>query len=116
MSAASDNHDIDAELARLLADLAAAKMPFGKYGPQHYPPAGLPLIDLPYEYLSWFRRNGFPKGRLGEQLRFVHQVKQDGAEALFEPLRTGPGGRVSLRQTPRRQWSFPDECRVEAGP
>ena len=116
MSAAHDSGSLDTELARLLAELATATMPFGKYGPQHYPPAGLPLVDLPYEYLSWFNRNGFPQGRLGAQLRFVHQAKLDGADALFEPLRAARGGRASLRHAPRRQWSFADDQTAEATP
>ena len=29
-------------------------MPFGKYGPLHFPPRGVPLYDLPVEYLAWF--------------------------------------------------------------
>jgi uncharacterized protein (DUF3820 family) len=116
MAAVNDTPGIEAQLARVLAELAATTMPFGKYGPQHYPPAGVPLVDLPYEYLSWFARTGFPRGRLGELLQFVYQAKQDGAEALFEPLRAAHGGRVSLRQTPRRQWSFPADAGAEAGP
>lgn len=109
MSAAHDSHSLEADLARLLAELTTATMPFGKYGPQHYPPQGVPLVDLPYEYLAWFGRNGFPKGRLGELLRYVYHAKQDGADAVFDPVRAARGGRVSLRHEPRRQWSFADE-------
>ena len=114
MTAAHDSRSLDADLARLLADLAEATMPFGKYGPQHYAPAGLPVVDLPYEYLAWFSRNGFPKGRLGEILQFVYQAKQDGADAMFDPIRAARGGRVSLRQAPRRRWSFRDDSAAEA--
>lgn len=97
------------ELSRVLAELAGATMPFGRYGPSFHPPRGVPLVDLPYEYLAWFARTGFPRGRLGELLRFVYQVRQDGAEALFEPLRAARGGAVSLRGERRRRWSFGDD-------
>jgi uncharacterized protein (DUF3820 family) len=99
----------------MLADLAQATMPFGKYGPAAYPPQGLPLIDLPYEYLAWSARTGFPKGRLGDLLRFVYQAKQDGADAMFDALRAARGGRVSLRRERRRHWSF-EGGGSEAGP
>jgi uncharacterized protein (DUF3820 family) len=116
MTKAGDQETLEQELARLLADLAAATMPFGKYGPQSYPPDGVPLVDLPYEYLSWLARTGFPKGSLGVLLQFVWQAKQDGADAMFDPLRAARGGRVSLRHTPRRQWSFPDDPAAQTHP
>lgn len=106
MTAARDSRGLDADLARVLSDLAAATMPFGKYGPQQYPPRGVALIDLPYEYLAWFSRTGFPRGRLGELLEFVYRAKQDGADAMFDPVRAARGGRVSLRREPRRHWTF----------
>lgn len=66
--------------AGLLLELAAARMPYGRY-------AGLRLVDLPEPYLVWFARQGFPKGRLGEMLQTVHVIKVNGLEYLFEPLR-----------------------------
>ena len=82
-----------------LADIAATRMPFGKYGPDHYPPRGVPLYDLPVEYLGWFvKKGGFPKGRLGELLR----MKVDGLDEVFDELRRRAGGRTPLR-TPNRQ-------------
>ena len=86
-----------------LADIAATRMPFGKYGPDHYPPRGVPLYDLPVEYLGWFvKKGGFPKGRRGELLRIVHQMKVDGLDEVFDELRRRAGGRTPLR-TPNRQ-------------
>jgi len=102
-----DRQDPGPELQRLLTDLAGATMPFGKYGPAAHPPQGLALVDLPYEYLAWLARTGFPRGRLGEMLRFVYQAKQDGAEGLFDPIRAARGGPVSLRRARRRHWTFP---------
>lgn len=63
----------------LLLELAAMKMPFGKY-------AGRLLIDLPEPYVVWFARQGFPKGKLGRMLAIVHEIKINGLEYLFAPL------------------------------
>ena len=94
------------ELARkMAADLAAIEktfMPFGKFGPEHFPPSGVPIFDLPAEYLQWFATKGFPKGRLGELLQIVYQMKADGSESAFDEMRRRRGGRTQLR--PRRRW------------
>jgi uncharacterized protein (DUF3820 family) len=66
----------------LLLELAAMKMPFGKY-------AGRRLIDLPEPYVVWFARKGFPRGKLGEMLAIVHEIKINGLEYLFAPLVSG---------------------------
>jgi hypothetical protein len=63
-----------------LLELAAMRMPFGKY-------AGRRLIDLPEPYVVWFARQGFPEGKLGDMLRTVYDIKVNGLEYLFEPLR-----------------------------
>jgi hypothetical protein len=65
--------------AQLLA-LAEMTMPFGKY-------RGRRLIDLPEAYVVWFAQKGFPKGKLGEMLAIVYEIKVNGLEYLFEPLR-----------------------------
>ena len=96
------------QFAEMLAAVAKTRMPFGKYGPEHYPPSGVPVYDLPYEYLAWFSRKGFPKGKLGKLLEFVYKAKCDGADAMFDPLRHQAGGRVSLRQTRQKTWTFND--------
>jgi hypothetical protein len=94
-------------MAADLADIAATHMPFGKFGPVHFPPRGVPLYDLPVEYLAWFARKGFPRGRLGELLRIVHQMKVDGLDTIFDELRRRAGGRTSLRPpTGKRAWHF----------
>ena len=86
------------ELRAMLAELATARMPFGRFGPAKFPPQGLPVYELPYEYLAFFERKGYPRGRLGEQLKFVHDIKRDGAEQLFDPLRRATAGPASLRR------------------
>lgn len=97
-------------MAADLADLARTRMPFGKFGPRHFPPRGVSLYDLPVEYLAWFaRKDCFPQGRLGELLRMVHQMKVDGLDEIFDELRRRAGGKTALRP-PRGQkaWHFPD--------
>jgi len=65
---------------RQLLELAAMKMPFGKY-------AGWLLVDLPEPYVIWFAQKGFPKGKLGEMLAIVYEIKVNGLEYLFEPIK-----------------------------
>lgn len=63
-----------------LIELAHYKMPFGKFKERY-------LIDLPEAYLVWFQRNGFPKGKLGEHMRAVLDVKMNGLEGLIRKIR-----------------------------
>jgi len=63
----------------LLAELANAKMPFGKY-------QGWLLCNLPESYLAWFRNKGFPAGKLGMQLATLYEIKMNGLEYLLKPL------------------------------
>lgn len=63
-----------------LLELAEMRMPFGKY-------SGRKLIDLPEPYVVWFAQQGFPPGKLGEMLQSVYEIKVNGLEYLFEPLR-----------------------------
>jgi len=65
--------------AAFLERLANARMPFGKY-------AGALLIDLPEAYVVWFSRKGYPAGELGEQLRSLYAIKENGLESLLRPL------------------------------
>lgn len=63
-----------------LEALVKIRMPFGKYH-------GRLLIDLPESYLVWFAHQGFPEGKLGERLQAVYEIKVNGLETLFDPLR-----------------------------
>jgi uncharacterized protein len=65
---------------RYMLKLARTRMPYGKY-------AGTLLVDLPEPYLVWLRQQGFPQGELGEMLQCIYEVKVNGLEYLFDPLR-----------------------------
>jgi len=65
---------------QLLLKLAKYRMPFDKY-------ANRLLIDLPEPYVVWFANKGFPKGELGHMLAIMHEIKVNGLEYLFAPLR-----------------------------
>jgi len=56
------------------------KMPFGRY-------QGMALIDLPEPYVVWFHNKGFPEGELGRLLAQVYEIKVNGLEYLFKPLK-----------------------------
>ena len=71
------DHDKNSRLQ--LLELAAMRMPFGRY-------KGLRLVDLPEPYVVWFAGQGFPEGKLGDMLRTVYEIKVNGLEYLFENL------------------------------
>ena len=99
--------DIDHEDFRnLLIEIGKTRMPFGKFGIKDYPPGGVPIIDLPPEYLSWFKERGFPKGRLGELMAQVEAIKAVGMDSVFDPIRQVNGGRFRLKPTRRRSFDF----------
>ncbi|GAA5494007.1 hypothetical protein Rhal01_00162 [Rubritalea halochordaticola] len=94
------------DFRRLLNDIGNTHMPFGKFGPGNYPPSGVPIMDLPPEYLMWFKERGFPKGRLGELMEMVYEIKGVGMDSLFDPLRQAKGGRVSTRKARKKSFDF----------
>lgn len=61
---------------KLLIELAHAKMPFGKY-------QGRYLVNLPEAYLIWYRQKGFPKGKIGQQLEQMLDIKINGLEPII---------------------------------
>lgn len=63
-----------------LKELLLMKMPYGKY-------KGRYLIDIPEHYLVWYRQKGFPKGKLGEQLQFMYEIKLNGLEDMLRKLK-----------------------------
>ena len=56
--------------------LATMVMPFGKC-------KGRRVIDVPEEYLLWFKQKGFPKGELGRIMQLVLELKLNGLERLI---------------------------------
>ncbi len=76
---------------KALLDLAHAKMHFGKY-------KGRYLSELPEFYLVWFRQQGFPKGKLGDQLQQVLELKVNGWKTSLGQLdRKYPDRLISSR-------------------
>lgn len=63
-----------------LITLANTRMPFGKY-------KGTYLIDLPEHYIVWYNAKGFPKGKIGDMLRLVYELKLNGLEHLIHKIR-----------------------------
>jgi uncharacterized protein (DUF3820 family) len=63
-----------------LQKICAFEMPFGKY-------KGRVIADLPGNYLTWFAREGFPKGELGRLLGLMHEIDHNGLTDLLKPLR-----------------------------
>jgi uncharacterized protein (DUF3820 family) len=63
-----------------LLKIARMRMPFGRY-------EGRILIDLPEPYVVWFAKSGFPNGELGRLLGLLYEIKLNGLEYLFEPLK-----------------------------
>ncbi|MHA7943396.1 DUF3820 family protein [Formosa sp. 3Alg 14/1] len=64
----------------VLIELAYTKMPYGKYKDRF-------LIDLPEFYVVWYNNKGFPKGKLGDQLRMVYELKLNGLEDLIRNIK-----------------------------
>lgn len=64
----------------ILPQLVRMTMPFGKY-------KGRLLCDLPMDYLEWFKRKGFPKGRLGMLLETMYEINLNGLGSLLNPLK-----------------------------
>ena len=62
-----------------LIEIANFRMPFGKY-------KGRRIIELPEEYLLWFKGKGFPQGKLGLLLEMTLEIKIEGLEGLIKPL------------------------------
>lgn len=70
---------------QLLLDLVNTKMPFGKY-------EGWLYYRLPVEYLEWFQRKGFPKGKTGMLLSTLYEIKLNGLEFLLEEIKKRHSG------------------------
>jgi uncharacterized protein len=65
---------------QFLIKLAQTQMPYGKY-------KGRFMIDLPENYVVWYRNKGFPKGQIGEMLATVYELKLNGLEDLVRNIK-----------------------------
>jgi len=65
---------------QLLIELVTQEMPFGKY-------KGTLYYRLPINYLEWFNRKGFPKGKTGVLLTTLYEIKLNGLEFLLERIK-----------------------------
>ncbi len=65
---------------QFLVDTAHMKMPFGKY-------KGTFLIDIPEYYMVWYKNKGFPKGKLGQMMGLVYELKLNGLEDILRKIR-----------------------------
>jgi uncharacterized protein len=75
-----DNNVNNQPNAELLLELVKMEMPFGKY-------KGTVLCNIPVSYLEWFKKKGFPKGKLGILLETMYEIKINGLEGLLQPLK-----------------------------
>lgn len=71
-------------------ELLQLTMPYGKY-------AGRLLVNIPYEYYSWFIKKGVEDERLGKYMRFLCQAHLDGS---IDMLRTN---RIALIRSLEKQ-------------
>ena len=64
----------------LLLDLVKMQMPFGKY-------KGYLICNIPESYLLWYKDKGFPKGKLGDLMATMFEIRVNGLEYLLTPLK-----------------------------
>ncbi len=65
---------------QFLIDVSKMRMPYGKY-------KGTFLIDLPEHYVVWYHNKGFPKGKMGQMLGLVYELKLNGLEDMIREIR-----------------------------
>lgn len=68
--------DIQAKARADMEKLASMTMPFGKFRSRR-------VLDLPEDYLLWFKQKGFPKGELGRIMQLALELKINGLEGLI---------------------------------
>ncbi|SEQ78183.1 DUF3820 family protein [Pedobacter rhizosphaerae] len=64
----------------LLLELVRMPMPYGKY-------KGWLICNLPETYLLWYKDKGFPKGKLGDLMATMFEIRVNGLEYLLTPLK-----------------------------
>jgi len=68
--------------SNLLLDLVKMQMPYGKY-------KGHLICNIPESYLLWYKDKGFPKGKLGDLMATMFEIRVNGLEYLLTPLKNG---------------------------
>lgn len=64
----------------MLLDLVKMQMPYGKY-------KGYLICNIPESYLLWYKDKGFPKGKLGDLMATMFEIRVNGLEYLLTPLK-----------------------------
>ena len=64
----------------LLLDLVKMQMPYGKY-------KGYLICNIPENYLLLYKDKGFPKGKLGDLMATMFEIRVNGLEYLLTPLK-----------------------------
>ena len=64
----------------LLLELVKMQMPYGKY-------KGYLICNIPESYLLWYKDKGFPKGKLGDLMATMFEIRVNGLEYLLTPLK-----------------------------
>ena len=64
----------------LLLDLVKMQMPYGIY-------KGYLICNIPESYLLWYKDKGFPKGKLGDLMATMFEIRVNGLEYLLTPLK-----------------------------
>jgi uncharacterized protein len=67
-------------MKHVLEEITTLKMPYGKY-------KGWLICDLPEPYLVWYNQKGFPKGKMGQLLATIYEIKLNGLEDILKPLK-----------------------------
>ena len=65
---------------QILIDLSKMKMTYGKY-------KGGYLIDLPKQYIIWYKNKGFLSGKFGKQLELVYELQLNGHEDIVRKIK-----------------------------
>ncbi|RZL40885.1 MAG: hypothetical protein EOO93_30595 [Pedobacter sp.] len=68
--------------SNLLLELVKMQMPYGKY-------KGYLICNIPESYLLWYKDKGFPKGKLGDLMATMFEIRVNGLEYLLTPLKNG---------------------------
>jgi uncharacterized protein len=64
----------------ILLEIIKTPMPYGQYKNRM-------ICDLPVNYLEWFQRQGFPKGKMGMLLQTVYEIKINGLQSIIDELK-----------------------------